>query len=589
MRTMTNTFAAGKRMLTIRKKLLFVCSFLLIVPIAALGLATYQVTDEETTALIENGLKNNVRLASEMLGVLDKAVQDGLMTKEAAQERFKSSLLGERLTDNTRPINRNFDLGDNGYFFILDDKGLLLAHPLLEGQNIWDKKTSDGTYYIQDLLKKAQEGGGFTYYDWPLPNSDKEAEKVAYAERADAWGWTIAAGSYMKDYNSGQRHIVNVIFLTLGICLAGGAILLTLFAQHISRPLIRMAGQAERIASGDLTGEAYVPKRQDEIGTLAVAFQHLQNNLRELAGNQSLSAGSLASSSAHLSDVISETVGAANETTRAITELAAHNETQVHSIEETSRAMEEMTIGIQKIAASSVTAFDASSRTLAEAEKGHILIVRSSEQMNDVSGTVVDLSSVVHRLGDRSEQIGEIAGAISELAGQTNLLALNASIEAARAGEHGKGFAVVAGEIRKLAERSNESAAKVSGLTEAIRGEIGYAIESMRKSEREVQTGVASIQETGEAFARILQATRSVAAQVEEASAAAEEMSASSQEIAAALQQMERVSSTTAEAAQTISGATEEQLASLEEIEESAGRLRTMSDDMKRQANKFKL
>lgn len=586
---MTKTFAAGKRMLTIRKKLLFVCSFLLIVPIAALGLSTYQVSDEETTALIESGLKNNVRLASEMLGVLDKAVQDGLMTKESAQERFKSSLIGEKLTDNTRSINRSFDLGENGYFFILDDKGQLLAHPLLEGENIWDKKTSDGTYYIQDLLKKAKEGGGFTYYDWPLPNSSKEAEKVAYAERADAWGWTIAAGSYMRDYDSGQRHIVDVILLTLGICLAGGAIVLTLFAQHISRPLIRLTGQAERIASGDLTGEAYVPKRQDEIGTLAVAFQHLQSNLRELAGNQSLSAGSLASSSARLSDVITETVGAANETTRAITELAAHNETQVHSIEETSRAMEEMAIGIQKIAASSMTSFDEASQTLAEAEKGHVLIVRSSEQMNDVSGTVVELSSVVHRLGDRSEQIGEIAGVISELAGQTNLLALNASIEAARAGEHGKGFAVVAGEIRKLAERSNESAAKVSGLTEAIRGEIGYAIDSMRKSEREVQAGVASIQETGEAFGRILQATRSVAAQAEEASAAAEEMSASSQEIAAALQQMERVSSTTAEAAQTISGATEEQLASLEEIEESSKKLRTMSDDMKQQADKFKL
>ncbi len=45
---------------------------------------------------------------------------------------------------------------------------------------------------------------------------------------------------------------------------------------------------------------------------------------------------------------------------------------------------------------------------------------------------------------------------VGDIAYQTNLLALNAAIEAARAGTHGKGFAVVAGEVRKLAERSQD-------------------------------------------------------------------------------------------------------------------------------------
>ncbi|OPH60315.1 hypothetical protein BC351_17610 [Paenibacillus ferrarius] len=575
--------------LTIRKKLLLVSFLLLVVPIIALGLVTNKVSGDSTHALIETGLKNNVRLATEMLNSLDKAVQKGVITKEDAQNQLRVMLLGEKRADNTRPINTHIDLGENGYFFIMDEKGNLLAHPLLEGQNIWDKQTSDGTHYIQNMIKTAQTGGGFTYYDWPLPNSKKEASKLTYSELSTSWGWIISAGSYMQDYDAGQRHILSAMLITLIVCSVVGITLFTFFALHISRPIIRVADQAERMAAGDLSGEKIVVSSRDETGQLASSFNTLSDSLRELAGNQLLSANVLAASSMTLSSIISETTQAVNQTSHAITEVAASNETQASSIEETSRAMEEMSTGIQRIAITSNTAFEASVGTLQEAENGNELSLRSTVQMTAVSSTVGDLSGVIHQLGDRSQQIGQIVEAIREISAQTNLLALNASIEAARAGENGRGFAVVASEIRKLAERSNDSAAQVAELIEDIQNDIQYAVGSMQKGEHEVEASVAAIRETGEAFTRILQATRSVVMQVEETSAAAEQMSASSQEISAALQEMEQVSSNTAGAAQIVSAATEEQLASMEEIALSAQKLSQMSDQMKQLINNFKM
>ena len=92
-------------------------------------------------------------------------------------------------------------------------------------------------------------------------------------------------------------------------------------------------------------------------------------------------------------------------------------------------------------------------------------ITAQSEEMTGIARTLA------HAAKESQTQIREsnnVLSFIREIAGQTNLLGLNAAIEAARVGEQGRGFGVVAGEIRKLADNSTKSVAKINEIINAI-------------------------------------------------------------------------------------------------------------------------
>nr|WP_286154973.1 methyl-accepting chemotaxis protein [Bacillus sp. FJAT-27264] len=251
--------------------------------------------------------------------------------------------------------------------------------------------------------------------------------------------------------------------------------------------------------------------------------------------------------------------------------------------------MEQLSASAQRITSTSSTAFEASQVTLSHAEHGNGLITKSADQMLAVSTTVGKLSLIINQLNERSHQIGEIIDAMTAISSQTNLLALNAAIEAARAGEQGKGFAVVADEIRKLAERSRTSAMEVTELIQVILIDINKAATAMDQGDQEVQIGVDSIRHSGEAFQRILLATRSAVYHVQETSAAAEQISASSQEFNASLQEIDRMAVWSNDLAQTISTSTAEQLTTMEEISASADSMSQISEEMLLLVKQFKL
>lgn len=75
-------------------------------------------------------------------------------------------------------------------------------------------------------------------------------------------------------------------------------------------------------------------------------------------------------------------------------------------------------------------------------------------------------------------------------------MSLNASIEAARAGESGRGFAVVAGQIKKLAEQSDQSSQEIEQIASTLIRDSSLAVESMQSMQQIITSQSESMAET---------------------------------------------------------------------------------------------
>jgi|GEM_PF-4711124 len=165
-------------------------------------------------------------------------------------------------------------------------------------------------------------------------------------------------------------------------------------------------------------------------------------------------------------------------------------------------------------------------------------INRSAEDAAQAAGEV---EALTQKLGEEAEfagqsvlklqaigsQIEEISKVIGGIAEQTNLLALNASIEAARAGEFGRGFAVVAGEVKNLAQNTQDATLEISTNITEINKQISGNVDLITAFASRVVTA-------GEQVRNVQAAMQSVATSVTQQTAAVKDIARNATEVSSA-------------------------------------------------------
>jgi len=487
-----------------------------------------------------------------------------------------------------RDYVKNIKVGKTGFAFIVTGDGYYLASRDSAKdlkQKITEDKQADVRAAGQKIVAAKDKGVQQLKFEGQdsflafAPIGDTGMKLVEVLPQAEAF----------ESLNNTVR--VNIIIVVLAI-LAFIALLMLMIQSMIIKPLYQVMDEAERVASGDLSGsyEAHNSKSntRNELALLKNSFNTMVANLKELIIKIKDAAASLANTSDLIASSSRESAKAIEQIAITTNELAGGAAKQAELAQDGNKTVLNTTEQLNGELQNLESLKESDNKVANSIENGMNIIDYQKQKMAESKENTINLGNAISELRDKSQQIDQILAVIQDVAGRTNLLALNAAIEAARAGEQGKGFAVVASEIRKLAETSNNSSSEIKSIVEKIRGDIDKAGIEMEQATQAVAEQEDAVEATSRAFDDIKAVIQEALDKTEDVARAAMMLSDNAKSLKEEIDKIADISQDNAAAIEEVSAATEEQSATSEEISAAADELAELASKLREHTNTFR-
>ncbi len=309
---------------------------------------------------------------------------------------------------------------------------------------------------------------------------------------------------------------------------------------------------------GDLT--VRVPVTEDELGTIADAYNNTIGSLRKIVMQ------------------VQEAAAKVNETSRnseaGISGLSKQAQSQLNALNQAIQELETAVGATEAVSDNAQKVEKAVQQAQSTVRQGDDAMNRTVDGIMEIRKTVSETTQKIKRLGESSQKITKVVNLISNFATQTNLLALNAAIEATRAGEYGRGFAVVADEVRSLARQSAAATTEIENLVQEIQQETSEVASAMDTGIQQVVSGTELVNETRENLNDIIAATDEISQLVEGISHSTQEQSSQSQSVTKTMEEVAEIARSTSAESDRIAAFFQELVSTAEELQSSVGKFK---------------
>ena len=492
------------------------------------------------------------------------------------------------------------DLASSGHVEIIDTmeqyvaevgEGIPQEAEYSEMRNQYDKFASETGKYIASF-RELQAACGDTYSSAGLNAAQNMSGSMGFVSSSaeTLLASEIARSEQVADeIQSGFRNMRNMIVVVVAVTAVIVMVAAFALTQSITAPVIKLQKSLMIISEGNLTDDDLKVNVRDEVGQASTAFNKMKNNLVHLISEVAANMAELKMATATVNTSVDENAQGGTRIADAVEGMLAALERQQEEVSHAQTQIGEMEGIAQKVADYAESIHGNAGKTRDNARDGMQKIMAYVEQMEEVNRAMREMEAVFSSFGENTKGMTEALASISSIASQTNLLSLNASIEAARAGEAGKGFAVVATEIRNLADDSQQAAAHIGKMIDAVSAQADQMTARLKESLEQLEKGNRMTGEAKESFEIITNGTDEVSNNVEDIISGVEVLSDRITQAMDSMGTIKDAADGNVTEINEVSAVVAEQSANLEEVSEAMDKLLALTDGVEGLVSEFKI